>query len=261
MSSYGWLQLGVLVALVLVSTPLLGAYMAGVFGGRRAGRPPVPAGGARALPPPRRRSHAEQRVDHLRALAPRLQPRLGAGPLPAAERSRACCRSTRPTCRRAARAGVQHRGQLRHQHELAELRRRVDHESPHPDGRADGAELRLRRRGHRRRHRPRARARAPALGHDRELLGRPHADGHTDPPPARASSSRSSSQARRRPEPARADRATTAGGATQAILAAPSRARRRSRSSVRTAAVLKRELFAPVREPERAHEPAPDLAC
>ena len=35
-----------------------------------------------------------------------------------------------------AAAGVQHRRQLRHQHELAELRRRVDDEPPHPDGRA-----------------------------------------------------------------------------------------------------------------------------
>ena len=37
---------------------------------------------------------------------------------------------------RARAAVVQHRGQLRHQHQLAELRRRVDDEPPHPDGRA-----------------------------------------------------------------------------------------------------------------------------
>ena len=41
---------------------------------------------------------------------------------------------------------VQHRGQLRHQHELAELRRRVDDEPPHADGGAGRAELRLGRR-------------------------------------------------------------------------------------------------------------------
>ena len=43
---------------------------------------------------------------------------------------------------------VEHRRQLRHQHELAELRRRDDDELPHADGRARRAELRLRRVGH-----------------------------------------------------------------------------------------------------------------
>ena len=36
MSSYSWLQLGVLIAILLVSTRVLGAYIAGVFGGGRA---------------------------------------------------------------------------------------------------------------------------------------------------------------------------------------------------------------------------------
>ena len=38
---------------------------------------------------------------------------------------------------------VQHRGQLRHQHQLAGLRRRDDDELPDPDARAHRAELRL----------------------------------------------------------------------------------------------------------------------
>ena len=56
---------------------------------------------------------------------------------------------------------LQHRRQLRHQHQLAGLRRRVDHELPHADGRARGAELPLR--GHRHRGGDRAdpRLRAP----------------------------------------------------------------------------------------------------
>ena len=49
---------------------------------------------------------------------------------------------------------VQHRGQLRHQHELAELRRRDDDEPPHPDGGPGGAELRVGRRRPGRRRRP-----------------------------------------------------------------------------------------------------------
>ena len=68
--------------------------------------------------------------------------------------SRARCRSTRPTSTGVPPAlVVQHRGQLRHEHELAELRRRVDDEPPHPDGRAGGAELRLGGGRHRRRGR------------------------------------------------------------------------------------------------------------
>ncbi len=36
MTTQGWLQLGVLVALVAAATPLLGSYMAKVFGGEHA---------------------------------------------------------------------------------------------------------------------------------------------------------------------------------------------------------------------------------
>ena len=53
--------------------------------------------------------------------------------------------------RRDARLGVQHRRQLRHQHQLAGLRRRVDDELPDPDAGARRAELRLRRHRHGRR--------------------------------------------------------------------------------------------------------------
>ena len=44
---------------------------------------------------------------------------------------------------RVARLVLQHRRQLRHQHQLAGLRRRDDDELPHPDAGAHGAELRL----------------------------------------------------------------------------------------------------------------------
>ena len=46
---------------------------------------------------------------------------------------------------------VQHRRELRHQHQLAGLRRRVDHELPDADAGAGGAELLLGRHRHRRR--------------------------------------------------------------------------------------------------------------
>ena len=44
---------------------------------------------------------------------------------------------------------VQYGHQLRHQHQLAGLRRRDHHELPHPDGRADRPELRVGRDRHR----------------------------------------------------------------------------------------------------------------
>ena len=50
--------------------------------------------------------------------------------------------------RGAAGPGLQHRRQLRHQHQLAGLRRRDDHELPDPDAGPDGAELRLGGGGH-----------------------------------------------------------------------------------------------------------------
>ena len=50
MTWYSWLQLGVLIAILLVSTRVLGAYVAGVFGGGRAlGDPRFRAGRAVAL--------------------------------------------------------------------------------------------------------------------------------------------------------------------------------------------------------------------
>ena len=83
--------------------------------------------------------------------------RAATGPeLAAAEPDR--CRRTCPS------ALVQHRGQLRHQHELAELRAREHGQPPHADGRARDAELRVRGRRHCGRDRARTRAHPPARG-------------------------------------------------------------------------------------------------
>ena len=146
MTSYSWLQLGVLVAILLVSTRVLGAYIAGVFGGDRAL-------GDRVFAPIERLLYRAFGVDPTREqtwpvyalaliafslvsvlglyLLQRIQGYLPLDPTDAEGRT--------------AGARVQHRGQLRHQHELAELRRRVDDEPPDPDGRAHGAELRVSR--------------------------------------------------------------------------------------------------------------------
>ena len=123
---------------------------------------------------------------------------------------------------RAAGARLQHRRLVHDQHQLAELRRRDHHEPPHPDGRADGAELRLRRHRHRGRRRGDPRLR-PRLGPQRrQLLGRPHPDHALRPAADLPRCSRSSwwRRACRRPSPAPID-ATTLEGARQTIATGP----------------------------------------
>ena len=110
---------------------------------RRAGRlprrwasTPRPTSAGRSTPGRCWRSPPCQRARSVRAAA---------GPAaPAAEPGL-------PRCR--AGPGVQHRGVVRDQHQLAVLLRRVDHGPPGPDGRPGGAELPVRRRRHGRRRR------------------------------------------------------------------------------------------------------------
>ena len=71
---------------------------------------------------------------------------------------------------------LQHGSQLRHQHELAELRRREHARLPRADGRPHGAELRLGGDRHRARGRARARLQSPLGLGDRQLLGRSDPD-------------------------------------------------------------------------------------
>ena len=77
-------------------------------------------------------------------------------------------------CRRAdARARVQHVGQLRDQHELAELLGRDRREPPHPGRHARRSQLHVRRDGPGHRDRAVPRPHAAKLEDDRQLLGRP----------------------------------------------------------------------------------------
>ena len=123
-----------LIALLAISTPLLGTYMAKVYGGGKApGRPGVRPGRARS-------STASCGVDPtseqrwqtyaLSLLAFSFASRASCSTRSSG--SRVTCRST-PTTSTGVEADalVQHRGQLPHQHELAELLGRVDDVAPH----------------------------------------------------------------------------------------------------------------------------------
>ena len=69
-------------------------------------------------------------------------------------------------------SGVQHRRQFHDQHQLAELRRRIDHVVFLADGRADVSQFRLGRDRHRHRRRAGSRHCAAFGANDRQFLGR-----------------------------------------------------------------------------------------
>ncbi len=155
---------------------------------------------------------------------------------------------------------LQHRGQLRHQHELAGLRRRDDDELSDPDGRSDGAQFRLG--GDRHRARDRADPRlCPALGADRrQFLGRsdplhalrPAAD--VDRRGAGAGLAGHAAEPRRlyRRDDARRRQAGHRAGAGR--LADRDQAARHQWRRL-----LQRQLRPSVREPERDHQPDRDV--
>ena len=264
MGASGWLQLAALGVALLVGARVLGAYIARVFGGRAAARGPrLRAGRARDLPRRRRRRRSASSAGRVYArsvLAFSAVSVLGLYAAPARP-GRAVPQPDRRDGRPSG-ARLQHRRQLRHQHELAELRRRVDDEPPHADERARRAELRLGGGRHGGRDRARPRHHAAPQRDDRQLLGRPHARR------SRASCCRSRSSlalvlvARGRdPELRRLHRgATRSQGATQVDPRRAVRepggdqgARHERRRDVQ------RQLGAPVREPDAVHEPARDL--
>ena len=161
----------------------------------------------------------------------------------------------------ASRPGVQHRHQLHDEHELAGVQRRIDDELPRPDGRAGRAELRLRGRRHRGGHRADSRLCAAGDRPDRELLGRP------DPRDAlRADSDRPRRGPRlllagrhpelpsvhRRQDGRRRDADHRAGARRVAGSHQAARHERRR--------LLQRQLGAPLRESDAAHEPRADPA-
>ena len=173
MTVAGWIEIAALPRAAHRAHARVGGYMARVFRGERrpVRRAPVErrSTGCSASTPTR-----GQDWKALRPLGARLQRRsfgralrdpADAGPHP----------FNPVASRRAVGPHVQHDVVVRHEHELAVLRGRDDALVLLADGRAGGAELRLRRRRHRGRSSPSIRGFAARSGaRARHLLRRPH---------------------------------------------------------------------------------------
>ena len=171
----GWLQFAVFVAVAgradQAGRRLHGAGLHQPAGlsepGRRANRALRLSGAARAA---RRRGPG---LEGLRAQRGRLLALLLARALPdPAHPGHPAVQPRRLPLRSLGRQ-LQHRLLVRHQHQLAVLRRRNDAHLLRPDGRADGAELRLRRGRDRRRRGADPRHRRPQRPRARQLLAGP----------------------------------------------------------------------------------------
>ena len=133
MTVNGWIQIALYFAILTALVVPLGRFMARVFEGERTFLTPVlgpSSAGFIALA-----GVDETREQHWITYTVAMLLFNAAGfllRLRAACGSRACCRSTRRACRPCARPRVQHGRQLRHQHQLAELRRRDDAELSRP---------------------------------------------------------------------------------------------------------------------------------
>ena len=149
----------------------------------------------------------------------------------------------------------QHDRELRHEHELAVLRRRDDDVVPEPDGRPDGAELRL---GRARDGRPRGgdpRLRAPLGDDGRQLLGRSLPVARVHPGAARADPRGSARLAGRRADVRRGRHRDHAGERRAVDRARPGcDADRDQAARHERGRVLQLELVRAVREPDRLHE-------
>ena len=146
MSAAGWGELIALIVLLAVTAPLLGRYMAHVYEG-------APSRLDRVFGPVERLIYRACRIDpereqrwNMYALSVLAFSLVGVLLLYVIIRVQSNLVFNPTDMVNVAPAlFVQHRGQLRHQHELAELRRREHAEPPHADDGPHGPELRQRR--------------------------------------------------------------------------------------------------------------------
>ena len=124
MTLIGWIQIVLFCAIVAALARPLGGYMTRVCSASDVSpsspRSSAPSTALAGIDPDEEQHWLGYALAHAR-LQPRRLPRCSTRCCAC----RACCRSTRRACRRVA-AGprLQHRRQLHHQHQLAELRRR-----------------------------------------------------------------------------------------------------------------------------------------
>ena len=187
MTASGVLQIVLYVVVLLALAKPLGAYMARVYEGRSVGLDRVLGSLERLIYRLCGVRPDEEMGWKTYALAMLLFNVVGLLVVYAAPAlpGRAAA-ATRRARRRDARLVVQHRRQLRHQHQLAGLRRRDDDELPDPDAGADGPELRLGGHRHGDAGGVHPRLRAPHGRDDRQLLGRPDPDDALHPAAALA---------------------------------------------------------------------------
>ena len=185
MTVIGWVQILLYCAIIVALTPVLGAYMTRVFSGERTFLSPVLRPVEVAIykiagVDERQEQHAVtytvgMLLFHVGGFLILYVLMRAAGV--------AAVQSGRPIGGRAGPV-VQHRGQLHHQHQLAELRRRKHDVLSRADARPDASELSVGGDRHRARRRADPRLRAQFGAHRRQFLGRydalhalrPHSD-------------------------------------------------------------------------------------
>ena len=176
MTLIGWIQILLFCAIVVALVKPLGGYMTRVFNGERTFLSPAlrPVEGVLY----RLGGVDEKREQHWLTYTVAMllfhRRRLPAALRADAPAGGAAAQSGRPVGG-ARRSRLQHRRQLRHQHQLAELRRRKHDVLPRADARPDGAELRVGRHRHRAGGRAHSRLCARLRQHHRQFLGRCHA--------------------------------------------------------------------------------------
>ena len=170
MTTIGWIQILLYCAIIIAITPVLGGYMTRVFNGERTFLSPVlrPVEAA-ALLGRRRRREARAALAHLHGRHAAVSRRRLSHSLRAdAFAGRAAVQSGR-TIGRGARSLVQYGGELHHQHQLAELRRRKHAVLSRADARPDAPELPVGGDRHRAGARADPRLR-PRVGEDRSAI-------------------------------------------------------------------------------------------
>ena len=253
-------QLLALIALLGLTAPAAWpVHGERVRGHSIAPRPRLRPVRAADLPGLSRRPRCGATVESLHDLAARLQPGRRADPVlhPADPGELAVQPDRRGRCHPGA--VVQHRGQLYHEHGLAELRPRDHGEPSHPDGRTHHPELHVRGGGSCRDGRADP-GFARRSAHRRELLGRRRPHDAPDPASPQPPLCGGVPRLGRDPEHARLHRGAYGG---RRDAEDPRRTARQPRGDQdgrhQWRRVLQHQLGAPVREPHEAHRVPPAL--